>query len=87
MERYIIFIDHCCSVTQLCPTLCDPMNGSTQLPYPSLFMSFGPEACGILAPQPGIKLTPSALEGEVLTTGLPGKSLVRFLILSEIQAF
>ena len=36
MERYIIFIDHCCSVTQLCPTLCDPMNCSTQLPYPSL---------------------------------------------------
>ena len=57
------------------------------LQYSFCFMCFGPEACGILAPQPGIKLTPSALEGEVLTTGLPGKSLVRFLILSEIQAF
>ena len=33
----------------------------------------GHEACGILAPQPGIELTPPALEGEVLTTGLPGK--------------
>ena len=32
-------------------------------------------ACGVLAPQVGIKLTPSALKGEVLTTGLPGKSL------------
>ena len=27
----------------------------------------------ILAPGPGIKPTPPALEGEVLTTGLPGK--------------
>ena len=32
---------------------------------------FGHETCGILAPQPGIKLAPSALEGEVLTTGPP----------------
>ena len=32
------------------------------------------EACGILAPWPGIKLTLPALEGEVLTTGPPGKS-------------
>ena len=36
---------------------------------------FGHEACGILAPQPGIEPTPPALEGEVLTTGSPGKSL------------
>ena len=36
---------------------------------------FGHEACGILAPRPGIKPVPPALEGEVLTTGLPGKSL------------
>ena len=36
---------------------------------------FGREACGILLPQPGIKSTASALEGEVLTTGPPGKSL------------
>ena len=40
-----------------------------------MFWFFGCEACGILAPQPGIKLTPPALEGEVLTTGPPGKSL------------
>ena len=25
----------CCSVTQLCPTLCDPMDCSTRLPWPS----------------------------------------------------
>ena len=35
---------------------------------------FGHEACGIPAPQPRIKHVPPALEGEVLTTGLPGKS-------------
>ena len=28
----------------------------------------------VLAPQPGIEPTPPALEGEVLATGLPGKS-------------
>ena len=37
---------------------------------------FGPKACGVLAPRPGIKLALPALEGEVLTTGLPGKSLL-----------
>ena len=36
------------------------------------FFSFGHEACGILAPKPGIEPTPTALEGEVLTTGQPG---------------
>ena len=35
---------------------------------------FGYEACGILAPRPGIKPIPPALGSEVLTTGLPGKS-------------
>ena len=34
---------------------------------------FHPEACGILASQPGIKPTLPTLEGEFLTTGLPGK--------------
>ena len=36
---------------------------------------FGRETCEILVPWPGIEPTPLALEGEVLTTGLPGKSL------------
>ena len=36
---------------------------------------FGWEACRILVPQPGIGLASSAVEGEVLTTRLPGKSL------------
>ena len=35
---------------------------------------FGHKACGILAPWPGTKPMPLALEGEVLTTRLPGKS-------------
>ena len=39
-----------------------------------MFWFFGQEACGILAPGPGIKPTPPSLEGKVLTTGLPGKS-------------
>ena len=37
---------------------------------------FGCEACEAFgAPQPGIELACPALEGKVLTTGLPGKSL------------
>ena len=44
-----------------------------------MFWFFGPEACGILAPWPGIELAPPALEGKVLTTGSPGKSLLFFL--------
>ena len=44
-----------------------------------MFWFFGLEACGILAPWPGIKPAAPALEGKVLTTGLPGKSLHIFL--------
>ena len=39
-----------------------------------MFCFFGPKACSIPAPQPGIKSTPPQLE-EVLTTGPPAKSL------------
>ena len=35
---------------------------------------FGYKACGILASPPRAEPAPPALEGEVLTTGLPGKS-------------
>ena len=35
-------------------------------------------ACGILVPQPGIELAPSAVE--VLTAGLPGKSQVGLFV-------
>ena len=44
-----------------------------------MFWVFGREACGILAPRPRIKPAPPALEGEVLTTGPPGKSLCSLL--------
>ena len=40
-----------------------------------LFMFFGFKACGILTPQSGIKPTILELEGEISTTGPPGKSL------------
>ena len=39
-----------------------------------MFWFYGREACGILAPWPGIEPSPPALEGEVLTAWLPGKS-------------
>ena len=39
------------------------------------FFFFVREACGILAPPQEIKPVPPALEGEVVTTGSPGKSL------------
>ena len=40
-----------------------------------MFWLFAQEACGILAPPPGMELAPPALKGEVLITGPPGKSL------------
>ena len=42
--------------------------------------NLGHKACGILAPQPGIGPSPPALEGEVLTTELPGKSPQNILV-------
>lgn len=46
-----------------------------------LFLFFGHEACGILAPQPGTEPVLLALEGKVLITRLPGKSLMDCLFL------
>ena len=48
-----------------------------------MFWFFSQEACGILAPQLGIKLT-HLREGEVLTTGLLGKSLELVFINCEM---
>jgi len=39
-----------------------------------MFSYFGHEASGILPPWPELEFTSPALEGEVLTTGQPGKS-------------
>ena len=44
-------------------------------------LDFWCKACGVIAPWPGIELPFPSLEGKVLTTGLPGKSL--FLIISQ----
>ena len=38
-----------------------------------MFCLFGHQAWGILDPQPGIEPVPPALEGNILTTGPPGK--------------
>ena len=38
-----------------------------------MFCFFGYKAYEILAPQLGVELAPPALEGQVLTTGPPGK--------------
>ena len=43
-----------------------------------MFRFFVLEAYGILVPQRGIETILPALEGKVLTTGPPGKSLVSF---------
>ena len=39
-----------------------------------MFWFFGHEVCGILPPQPGVETSPPALESQVLTTGVLGKS-------------
>ena len=51
-----------------------------------MFWCFGSKACGILAPQPGVEPAPPALEGKVLTTGPPGKSL-SYLIFKSLRHF
>ena len=45
-----------------------------------MFCFFGHEAGGILAPRPGIEPMAPAFEGEVLITGLAGKSLAYSVI-------
>ena len=48
------------------------------------FFFFCCDACGISVPQPGIKPTPPALEGKVLTAGLPGKSLDSLFFIASL---
>ena len=52
-----------------------------------MFWFFGHKARGILALWSGIKPTPPALEGEVLTTGLPGKSLKAIFEVQPYQEY
>ena len=44
-----------------------------------MFWAFAPEACRVLAPKPGIKPIPPALEDRILITWSPGKSLKQML--------
>ena len=46
-----------------------------------MFWLFGPEACGILSPRPGIEPTPCTLEGRILTAVPPGKSPIYLIFL------
>ena len=52
-----------------------------------MFWFSGPKACGIIAPQPEMEPPPPALEGEGLTTGLPGKAYPSPLLHSLIYLF
>ena len=55
----------------------DHLQSLPQHSFCFIFWSFGRETCRILAPWPGLTPAPSALEGEVLTTGPPGRSLTQ----------
>ena len=52
----------------------------------SMFWFGGHEACEILAPQPGIKPSPSTLESKVLTTGLPAESQALHGLIEQTSA-
>ena len=58
--------------------------GLSSCPVPMLGCS---QAYGILAPQPGIEPTSTALEGRFLTTGPPGKSYPLFHLESKPKSF
>ena len=44
-------------------------------------------ACGILVPRPGIEPASPALEGGFFTTGPPGKSLVKLILMKIFKIF
>ena len=56
-----------------------------QLCFHSMFPFLNPDACRIFTPQPGIASAPLALEGEVLTTGLPGKSPEQHVLKHDLR--
>ena len=53
-----------------------PLLNFLQYGFCFMFWFFGHKTCGILASQPGNNPASTALEGEVLTPGWPGKSLL-----------
>ena len=50
-----------------------------------MFLFLNPDACRIFTPQPGTESALLALEGEVLTTGLPGKSLEQHVLKQDLR--
>ena len=52
-----------------------------------VFWFFGPKACDILAPRPGIEPSPSVLEGEIITTGSPEKYPSTSLLLCSFNFY
>ena len=69
----------CVLVTQLCPTLCDPMDCAYRASLPTEFsrQAYGsglPFPTPGDLPNPGIKLASPALAGGFFTTEPPGKS-------------
>ena len=52
-----------------------------------MFWFFGHEACGILDPWPGMEPALPELEGKVLTTGPPGKSLSSLVLIEHFMWF
>ena len=86
MERQSMFMDVCVYlVTQLCPTLCDPMDGS--LPTPLSLIFFRQECwIGLPFPPPGNLPSPQtepvspmspALQADSLSTRPSGKHVHR----------
>ena len=51
-----------------------------------MFWLFGHQACGFLVPRPGIEPAPPALGSKVLTTGLPGMSLMPHFSLQSMDS-
>ena len=52
-----------------------------------LFYVLGLNACGLLAPQPGIEPVSPVLGGGVLTTGPPGKSPALFFFRTHLFTY
>ena len=63
--KIFFFVDHFNNLDWICYNIASVL---------WVFLFHVQEACGILAPSPGIKPSPPALEGKVLTTGPPGRS-------------
>ena len=73
--EFFVLLCFCFCFSFLCGSFKKSLLDLLQYCFCFMFWCFGPKACGILGPQPGIKPIPLALEGKVLTAGPLGKSL------------